>query len=160
MDAYLKHRTAVEGISHFDAEICVNAWYFVDATNVVARLAVKAYALTGSDEEKLTLLHRLSATDHLTAIHGRVSKKCAVIIDGAEHHGAAPLEAVQANTAGYFDEMLSTLEEQLPEQFHDVGGQYFRFKPELNEPLLWVVTCVYENPDGRLLAMLSNRSTD
>ncbi len=158
MDAYLRHENAVEGISHLDAEICVNAWYFVDATNVVARLAVKAYALSGSDEEKLTLLHRLSATDHLTAIHGRISQKCSVVVGGVEHRGAAPFDAVKANAAGYFDEMLSILEKQLPVQFRDLGGDYQQFKPELKDPLLWVVTCVYENPDGRLLAMISDRT--
>lgn len=47
MDAYTQQRKSVESVSHSEAEICINGWYFVDESGIVMRLAAKLYALRG-----------------------------------------------------------------------------------------------------------------
>ncbi|MGD9578957.1 MAG: hypothetical protein AB7Y74_11950 [Syntrophorhabdus sp.] len=48
-------------------EICLNLWAYVSAGGFIMRIAGKAYALHGDDDEKLTTLHRLSVSDFLSA---------------------------------------------------------------------------------------------
>lgn len=145
----------LRSVPHSDAEICVNCWYFVDCTGVVLRLAAKAYALSGTDDEKLTLLKRLSATDHLTAIQGRVPQRYVVSMDGQEFHGAVPASAIEADPVPVFEEMFDQILRTLPELFQAVDDSYQPFKMELREPFLWVSTAVYEESDGTLVARVS-----
>ena len=64
-----------QDVLHSEAEICLNLWYFAGESGIVLRLAGKAYALTGTEEQKLAALHLMSGSDHLTATLGYVPPK-------------------------------------------------------------------------------------
>ena len=49
-----------EDVPHSTAEMCLNLWYFTDFTGIAVRIAVKAYALRGSDVTLIDLRVRLS----------------------------------------------------------------------------------------------------
>jgi hypothetical protein len=143
------------GISHHDAEICLNCWYFADDTGVVLRLAAKAYALTGTDEEKLAVLKSLSATDHLTARHAKVPDRFTLATDGQKFRGAVPATVMQENAIPYFDDLIEKLINELPQNIHAINDQPRAFRMMLAELFLWISTCVYEAQDGSLVARVS-----
>lgn len=144
------------GISHDDAEICLNCWYFTDDTGIVLRLAAKAYALTGTDEEKLAVLKALSATDHLTATHAKVPERFVITMeDGQKFRGAVPAVTMQPNSIPYFDDLIESLIKDLPQNIHAIRDEPRAFRMELIEPFLWISTCVHEAQDGSLLARVS-----
>jgi hypothetical protein len=121
----------------------------------VIRLAAKAYALTGTDDEKLALLRQLAKADHLTAIHAKVAPRFVLNVDGKEYRGVIPANAVQADPLPVFEELFEQIAQRLPLQYRSVDGEYEAFCPELKEPFLFVSTSVYETPDGQLLARVS-----
>lgn len=143
------------GISHTDAEICLSCWYFTDDTGVVLRLAAKAYALTGSDEEKLSILKALSATDHLTATHATVPKRFRITVEHGTFEGAAPVSVLQQNAISYFDDLIEKVMRELPDNIHATNDEPAKFRMEFIEPFLWISTCVYEAQDGSLIARVS-----
>lgn len=143
------------GISHHDAEICLNCWYFADDTGVVLRLAAKAYALIGTDKEKLAVLKSLSATDHLTATHAKVPDRFTLVTDGQKFRGAVPATVMQENAIPYFDDLIEKLVNELPQNIHAINDQPKAFRMRLAEPFLWTSTCVYEAQDGSLVARVS-----
>lgn len=61
-------------------ELVINLWYVVEERQgLVYALAGKAYALYGSDEEKLQLLRQLAATDYWTAKFVPVAERFCVV---------------------------------------------------------------------------------
>ena len=50
-----------------DPEVAVNLWYVVDEEGVIYSLRAKAYALDGSDEDKLGFLRERALWDYLVA---------------------------------------------------------------------------------------------
>jgi hypothetical protein len=138
-----------------DAEICLNTWFFVDDTGMVIRIAAKAYALTGSDEEKLTVLKALAGTDHLSATQGRVPNRYITDVDGTEMAGSIPAAAIQADPLPVFDDLFTEIEKSLPQLYRAANYEYQPFKMKLVEPFLWILTSVYESPDGQLIARVS-----
>ncbi len=63
MPAFPQQNPTSRSVSDTDAEICLNTRFLVDDTGMVIRIAAKAYSLTGSDEQKLTVLKSLAGTD-------------------------------------------------------------------------------------------------
>lgn len=133
----------------------MNCWHFTDYTGIVLRLAAKAYALTGTDDEKLRALQALAATDYLTAIQGKVPQRFILNVDGDELVGAIPAAALQMDPVPVYEDMFELVAQSLPEVFRFVNDQYEPFSMELREPFLWVSTCVFEEPDGTLVARVS-----
>ena len=154
-DSWFRNQPTTLGVSHRDAEISLNCWYFTDDTGVVLRLAAKAYALTGTDEEKLAVLKSLSATDHLTATHAKVPGRFEIGMDGQTFRGAVPAMVMEQNALPYFDDLIGKVAGELPKSIHAVNDEPRQFLPKLVEPFLWVSTCVYEAQDGSLVARVS-----
>lgn len=46
-------------------EVCLNLWAYVDEGGYIARVAARAYVLDGDDDDKLSVLHRLAASDFI-----------------------------------------------------------------------------------------------
>jgi len=155
MEAYTYNRKAAESVLHHDAELCVNTWYYLDHFRVVMRLAAKVYALRGSDEEKLTELRRLAATDHLTATMGQVPKNFTLVLSDGQLQGAVTEEHMKTDPTSVFEELFSQIEKDLPDLIVSVNDQYQRQPMKLPDPLLWVCTPVFETQNGSLLAMVS-----
>jgi hypothetical protein len=144
------------GMSHKDAEICLNCWYFGDDTGVVLRIAAKAYALSGNDDEKLAVLKALSTTDHLTATHAKVPDRYSLSMDGQIFRGAVPTVTMQENAIHYFDDLIEELTQNFPRNIHAIHHQPRAFQMKLTEPFLWICTYVHEAQDGSLIARVSH----
>lgn len=155
-DSWLRNIPTQSSVPHTDAEICVNCWYFVDSTGIVLRLAAKGYALSGTDADKLAVLKALSGTDHLTAIHGKVPSKYVLSTSDGDLRGAIPASALAVDPIPVFDELFQAINDSLPDLIRSVNDNYERFTMELTEPFLWVLTVVFEAPDGTLVARVSD----
>jgi hypothetical protein len=155
MSAFLQQNSTSRSVPDTDAEICLNTWFFVDDTGMVIRLAAKAYALTGSDDEKLSVLKSLAGTDHLCATHGRVPSRYVTEVEGQKMPGSVPAAAVQADPLPVFDDLFTEIEKSQPQLYRVANHEYQPFRMKLVEPFLWVLTSVYEFPDGQLIARLS-----
>lgn len=154
-ESWQSHHPTHRSIPHTNAEICVNCWYFVDATGVVIRLAAKAYALAGTDEDKLLALKLLAGTDHLTAIQAKVPQKYVIAIDHGDLRGAIHASVLSMDPIPVFDELFEQLNASLPSLIQSVDDTYQSFRMQLTEPFLWVLTCVFEDQDGNLVARIS-----
>lgn len=139
-------------VAHSTAEVCLNLWYFVDDTGVVIRTAGKAYALAGSDEEKLAALHLMSGTDHLTATPGRVPETCVLNTEDGELRGAIPVSVIHANDTAVFGPLIDEIEKALPKTIRSLDNEYEHAVLKIPKRPLIVTTAVYERNDGELIA--------
>jgi hypothetical protein len=155
MPVFIQQNPTSLSVTDADAEICLNTWFFVDSTGMVIRIAAKAYALKGTDEEKLAILKSLAGTDHLSATQGRIPTKYITDIDGQKMAGSIPAAALQADPLPVFDELFTEIEKSLPQLYRAVDDEYEPFKLQLTEPFLWVMTSIFESNDGQLIARVS-----
>jgi hypothetical protein len=153
----MNYTNANREISHVEAEVCLNLWYFVEATGLVFRLAAKAYALRGTEEEKLAALRQLSGTDHLTATQGFVPKRFVSTLGKETIAGAIPAPVIHDNHSTIFGPLMDQVEAELPKQIHVVEGEYREFTMKLPRAPLCVTTSVYETESGQLVARISDR---
>ncbi|WP_374662675.1 hypothetical protein [Inhella sp.] len=139
-------------------EVVANLWVYADEAGYVARVAGKVYVLDGSDREKLELLKQLSATDFLSAEWMQIPENFEVIGPAGERLRYAQLWVLsdEHSKSVLVGPLLEKLAASLPEQLHEVDGEYRRFKLEMPEAPLTVLTVVVEHPDGRLVPMLNN----
>lgn len=135
-----------------ESEVCLNLWYFVDQTGVTIRLAAKAYALRGDEDQKLATLHALAGTDHLTAVHGKVSQDHALTIDGQRFRGAIPHSVIHEHVDELFAPLIDEVERTLPVPLRSFNGEYRRVEMKIPPSPLMVVTAVVEGEDGSLTA--------
>ena len=155
MPAFIHQNLTSHSVTDAGAEICLNTWFFVDSTGMVIRIAAKAYALKGSDEEKLAILKSLAGTDHLSATQGRIPERYVTTVEGQEMAGSIPAAALQLEPLPVFDDLFTEIEKSLPQLYRTIEDQYEPFKLQLTEPFLWVMTSIYESDDGQLIARVS-----
>ena len=141
-----------EDVPHSAAELCLNLWYFVDDSGIVVRIAGKAYALRGSEEEKLRALHLMAGTDHLTATLGKIPERFFIRTEQGELKGVAPVELLQDNDANCYGPLIDQIERELPKGIRSVNGNYEHFTLKIPQNPLLVTTAVYERRDGELVA--------
>ena len=98
-----------------NSELALNLWAYLDQRlGLVYALAGKAYALTGSEEEKLSMLHQLAATDHISVKRQAVPKNFQVI-DGPEtHEGVVAPSTLREAIAQAFEGVIQSIEAELP----------------------------------------------
>ena len=147
-----------EDVLHSTAEMCLNLWYFVDDSGIVVRIAGKAYALRGSDEEKLAALHLMAGTDHLTATQAKVPDRFVIRTEHGELKGTAPFNLFCDNDANGYDALIDQIERNLPKGIRSVDGRYEQFSIKIPQQPLIVTTAVYEREDGELVARVGKRN--
>jgi hypothetical protein len=54
-----------------------------------------------------------------------------------------------------FEDLFKEVESSLPDLVRCVEDEYEKFRMQLLEPFLWVLTSVFESPDGQLVAHIS-----
>jgi hypothetical protein len=141
-----------EDVLHSSAELCLNLWYFVDDSGIVVRIAGKAYALRGTDEEKLAALHVMAGTDHLTATQGKVPDRFVIHTEHGELKGTAPVNLLHDNDANAYGDLIDQIERDLPKGICSVDGNYQLFTMKVPQNPLIVITAVCEREDGELVA--------
>lgn len=139
-------------------EVVLNLWAYSSENGHILRLAGKAYVLDGNDEEKLTVLRVLSATDFLSAIWQEVPENFHMIYsDGRKMNGIATASALSDpdEHSHLFGPLIETLAGSIPDQMSLYNGKYRKIRVELPEIPLAVTTVVMECEDGQLVPMLS-----
>ena len=132
-------------------EVCLNLWWYCDQlSGIVQRLAGRAYALTGTDEEKLAVLHNLARSDFHIAINAHVPSRFKVVSEHGTIESATTAAEVGNSMFAVFEELINTLERELPEQVHFISYEPDVYRLKLPEDPLHVLTCILEYPDGRL----------
>lgn len=132
-------------------EVVVNLWYFVDEeTTAVYRLAGRAYAMNGTDSQKLSLLHTLATTDFHVAKAFPVPKRFVTVVDGRKLEGVTGPDIAAQDPGSLFKEVIDDIEADLPQQMRAIDGDPSTYKLKIPENPLMVCTCVIERTDGTL----------
>jgi hypothetical protein len=98
-----------------NTELALNLWAYLDqGIGLVYALSGKAYALIGTEEEKLALLHQLATTDHLTVKRQRVPQNFRVTDGEQTKEGYVAPSTLQGTVAQAFEGVLKSLEAELP----------------------------------------------
>lgn len=139
-------------------EVVANLWVYADEAGYIGRVAGKAYVLDGTDREKLDLLRKLAATDFLCSEWMPIPESFEVIRPDGERLRYAQLSLLSDEYAKsvLVGPLLEKLAASVPGQLQEVDGEYRKFKLEMPEAPLTVLTLVVEYPDGRLVPMLNN----
>jgi hypothetical protein len=134
------------------SELAINLWAYCDySTKLVYALSGRAYAVEGTDEEKLSVLQRLAATDYITAKRYELSDRFSVTYpDGTVLKKATQVHAVHDPNAHLFEEMFTNIESELPpiQKLTAAGSQ--ETPQKLPTSPLIVATVVYEDEKGNL----------
>jgi len=139
-------------------EIVLNLWAYASEDGYIVRLAGKSYVLDGSDEDKLRILRKFSATDFLSAIWQKVPENFQLTYtDGRQMPGVAAVSALSDpyEHSHLFGSLIEKLATTLPEQICSINGEYRKVILDLPEIPLTVTTLVIEHEDGRLVPMIS-----
>jgi hypothetical protein len=137
-------------------EVCINLWYFMDETSgVIYRTSGRAYALCGTDEEKLAALNLLAATDFHVAQVFKIPPNFKVTTPDGELVGATLPQAIRESHAAMFEPVFKGLDKDLPHQMHSRNGSPEKYKLNISENPLCVTTCVLEDEQGNLTPLIS-----
>lgn len=140
------------------SELCCNLWAIFDSsTQVIYGYAGKAYALEGSDEEKLEILRKLSAFDYQTA--EAVNLPDRFKLEGPEgqiKQGVTTIQAFYDQNYGLFNELFEHIENQLP-KIIDYSQEEPVARPQsLSSDPLCVTTLVCEDEMGNRRAIVTD----
>ena len=138
-------------------EVVLNLWYFLDkAGDVVQRLAGRAYALAGSDDQKLAALHKLAETDFHVARLFAVPQQFEIVAGPGKLKGATGPEIVARHPVEVFREVIDALEKDLPTHVRTVRGEPQTYRLRIRKDPLMVCTCVAERENGTLAPVLAS----
>lgn len=135
-----------------DTEVCLNVWFIVDSgTGLIYRAAARAYALSGSDNEKARILKSLSVSDFQLSKHFSLSKyKTSVVEPDGTKHSADGFFADSLNSLlpDVIDMICKGLEADFIAQpkVTPAGVKFYKMKIP-NNPY-YVSTYIYENDQG------------
>jgi hypothetical protein len=139
-----------------EPEVCLNLWWFYDVTGqLVYRLAGRAYALAGSDDEKLSILKSLAASDFQIARNFPVPQRFTVLTDGGKLTGVTNDTVIRQRHGEVFEEVFAALDKDLPAQVQTIAGQPTAYRLTISKKPLCCTTCVYEYADGRLIPQMA-----
>lgn len=143
---------------------CFNIWAFHDSHHqLVMQVSIRAYVLSGNDEEKLEQLRQLAVTDFYAVERHNVPKKYIANYTGESEdqnrriEGAIPGPLLQ--TSGILHELVEFCK-PLPEQVILPGGQPERYVMEVESDPLHVLTFVEERLDGTLVPQIARQTNE
>jgi len=140
-------------------EVCINLWYFLDKdSGLIYRTSGRAYALAGTDEEKLAALHALSSTDFHVAQIFKIPSNFKVVASSGQIAGATTQDGVRNSHAAVFEPVFKGLEKDLPTQMRSRNGLPENYKLKIPESPLCVTTCVIEDEEGNLNPVIAQAS--
>lgn len=139
-------------------EVCLNLWYVRDEGGLVYRLAGRAYALTGTEQEKLRVLHALSATDFYVATMFVVPERYKAVLGNSTIPGVVEPGFIRQYQTDVFKEVIDSLETALPPQMRSVDGDPRTFKLSIPQDPLIVLTCILEDENGHLTPWIADKT--
>jgi hypothetical protein len=139
-----------------EPEICLNLWWFLDVKAKLAyHLAGRAYALSGTDDEKVKILQSLAATDFHIARNFAIPQRFTVVTDHGKLTGVTDDTLIRRHHADIFEEVFAALDKDLPTQVHSIAGQSAAYRLTISKKPLCCTTCVFEYEDGRLIPQMA-----
>ena len=131
------------------SELAVNLWGYIDqSTGMVYAVAGKAYALTGTDDEKLAVLRQLATADHLTVTRERLPKSFSVSDGNEKREGMMSPGIVRDNVLYAFEPLLKLLEHDLPPIPNFITNKHTLQR--IPEEPLYVLTFLMEDDAGKV----------
>jgi hypothetical protein len=134
-------------------EVALNLWYVMDeGTAAIYRLFGRAYAVEGTDEEKLQTLRRLAKTDYLVARQFNVPERFKVknTTTGQEQAGIAFWYEHEGYVFDLFKEVMDEIEKELPEHMAFEDGEPENVRMKLPQNPLFVLTPLVEDDYGNI----------
>jgi len=135
-----------------EPEIVLNLWYVIDeGTGYAYSLLGRAYAMTGTDAEKLEKLRQLAPTDYLMAERRKVPENFRVVFpDGKEMKGNADPAHIRENIGWIYEDVFKRLEEQMPPILSFTEGETISTKQKIPQNPLSVCTALIEDDEGNI----------
>jgi hypothetical protein len=137
-------------------ETCLNIWFIVDQdSNLIYRAAARAYAISGSDDDKAAILKSLSNSDFHLASHFSLSKYKTTIVDQLGQKRQLPGLFNNASFEAVLPDIIDTICKGLEQQFAEQpkvtasGGSTYKMKIPI-EPY-YVMTFLFEDDAGKLI---------
>jgi hypothetical protein len=123
-----------------------------NGTAAIYRLFGRAYALAGTDEEKLQILRRLARTDYLVARQFHVPNRFKVknTTTGQEQAGIDFWYDLEGYVFDLFKEVMEEIESKLPEHMAFEGGEPKNVRMKLPQNPLFVLTPLVEDDFGNI----------
>jgi hypothetical protein len=135
-------------------DLAVNLWAYIDdGTGMVYAISGRAYALTGSDEEKLAVLRKLAATDYRTAKRQGLPKRFTVTDGQQTREGMTHPRVIRDNVADVYESVFRSIESELPPIPDFVTG---RHRPQrIPQEPLFLLTFLREDDEGNVTPITS-----
>jgi hypothetical protein len=142
-----------------ESEIVLNLWYVVDnGTGYAYCLLGRAYAMTGTDEEKLEQLRQLASTDYLMAERLKVPKNFQVVLpDGSKKYGQANPADIRENIGWVYEEVYQYLESKMPPILDFSGEETVAIKQKIPQTPLMICTGLLEDEFGNITPLVENK---
>ena len=126
-------------------EVVFNLWWFhEEESGTVTRLAGRAYALGGTDAERVKVLQSLAATDFHIARRFEIPRNLMLVKGGLQLEGVTVPEAVPARHADLFEHVIAALEKEVTDQVHPSRSE----SPQFSRDPLSITTCIIQHEDG------------
>jgi hypothetical protein len=139
-------------------ELALNLWAYLDqGIGLVYALSGKAYGLTGTEEEKLALLHQLAPTDHLTVKRQRVPQNFRVTDGEQTKEGYVAPSTLHGTVAQAFEGVLKSLEAELPPIPNFQTDQHT--PQRIPQAFLFVLTFLLEDAIGNVTPIITREQS-
>jgi len=142
----------------YKSELCCNLWaIFEPNTQVIYALAGRAYALQGTDEDKLKMLRELSACDYQTVKAVKLPERFNLVEPcGQTKKGVTTIQSFYDKSSALFDELFAHIENQLP-AITDYTQEETKLIPQrLPSDPLCVTTLLCEDEQGSRRAIVTD----
>ncbi len=142
-----------------EPEIVLNLWYVVDeGTGYAYCLLGRAYAMRGTDSEKLERLRQLASTDYLMAERFNVPENFKVVLpDGETRTGNALPADIRANIEWVYESVYQNLESKMPPILDFSGEETTAKKQKISQTPLMICTGLLEDVFGNITPLVENR---
>jgi hypothetical protein len=138
-------------------EVILNLWYVMNKRSaVIYRLLARAYAVEGTDEQKMQVLESLAATDYLVAHEFGVPERFEVVSNTGKEKltGVARWKTDEGYVFDLFAEALEDLEKQLPVHTIIENGQEMWETMRIPDTIQFLLTPLLEDEDGNIVALI------
>lgn len=141
-----------------ESELCCNLWAIFDSgTEVIHRLAGKSYALQGTDEDKLSVLRKLSVFDYQTAETIKLPERFSLIgPEGQVKKGVTRIHAFYDQNSVLFNELFVHIEGQLPPTIDFSHNVPKALPQKLPSDPLCISTLIIEDEMGNRRAIVTD----
>lgn len=148
-------------VQRMNAELIFNLWYVIDSSSGYGyAVSGRAYMASGTDDEKLALLKKLSSTDYMLAKPLPLPQRFSVT-DGKETiRGVAHPATAKDPNSQFFEEVFRYIENILPEKISYAAGEPRMIKLTIPDNPLCVTTALLEDENGSIMPVVTKEQSE